>query len=347
MIDVVVIGGGPSGLISAILAAQAGLKAVVIEAKPDTIDKACGEGLMPGAVAALQKMGVEVKTHHPFVGIRYIDGSKSAEGRFKKAPGWGVRRLELHDALRERAQSLDVEIRHMRAGKITEHEDSVEVCGIRARYCLAADGLRSKIRKQLNLEAPSKYAPRFGIRRHYRQAPWSDYVEVYWSEGAEAYVTPVGPDQIGVAILFNRAKKITDKGPYDVLIEQFPTLKERLTGQFSSNVRGAGPFEQRLTKRVKGRIMLVGDAAGYLDPITGEGIRLGLSSAKAAIACILANRPQDYEKKWRRLSRRYWLLTAGLLQIRRIRLLRKLIVPALRRIPFLFSIAVNALAHED
>ena len=289
MIDVVVVGGGPTGLISSILAAQSGLKTGVIEAKPDTIDKACGEGLMPGAVAALQKMGVVLKVHHPFVGIRYIDGQKAAEGRFKHKPGWGVRRLELHQALKQRAIDCGVEIKHLRAGQIIEHDDSVEVCGIKARYCLAADGLRSKIRKQLNLEAPAKYQDS-ASGDIIAKPLWSNYSRST-SEGAEAYVTPVGPDQIGVAILFNRAKKISEKGPYEVLLDQFPTLKSKLTGPFSSGVRGAGPFEQRLTKRVKGRILLVGDAAGYLDPITGEGIHWGCrQKSRGVVHCCQQTR---------------------------------------------------------
>ena len=107
----------------------------------------------------------------------------------------------------------------------------------------------------------------------------------------------------------------------------------------------SGPFERRTSTPVSNRILLVGDSAGYLDPLTGEGIRMGLDSAQAALTCILHDQPHRYHKEWKRVTRRYWWMTGGLLSLREIPILRKLMVPTLKRSPWLFGHIVSALAE--
>jgi flavin-dependent dehydrogenase len=347
--DVLIVGGGPAGLACAIRAAMAGLSPVIIESTPGTIDKACGEGLMPGAIRSLDEMGVRPMASHLFEGIRYISGERVAEGRFPKGPGRGVRRLALHDALRERAEELGVTWHHARAGEIQQDDTSVEVAGLRGRWLVAADGLNSGIRRQLGLERPARRSrPRLGLRQHYAVRPWSPHVEVYWSDDAEAYVTPVDDELVGVAVLFSGAPLPPGRGAqsrYNTLLERFPTLKARLT-QPASILRGSGPFERRTSQRTAGRVLLIGDAAGYLDPLTGEGVRLGFATAKAAIARIQQDRPQAYERDWRQITRRYWWMTGGLLWLRDQPRLRPLMLPALQASPWMFSQIVGALADD-
>lgn len=349
MQDILIAGGGPAGLSAAIYAAQSGLQATIIEPRPGTIDKACGEGLMPGAVASLHALGVRPERSHPFRGIRYVDGRRAASGDFPQGPGQGVRRTVLHDALRRRAEAVGVSWREGRVGEIVQHDDHVCAAGLKGRWLLAADGLHSTIRKKLDLNRPARRAPRMGLRRHFAMKPWSPYVEVYWSDVAEAYVTPVAADLVGVAILFPGDPLPPGKGTHQrfhQLLDRFPTLKERLVGQPVTAVRGSGPFERRVAKRVAGRVLLVGDAAGYLDPLTGEGIRLGLASARAAIAAVKAERPEQYERAWRGLTRRYWWMTSGLLWLRDRPPLRRLMVPFLRTFPMAFSQIIGTLAEE-
>ena len=201
MHDLLIAGGGPTGLGAAIMAAQAGLQTTVFEPNEGVIDKACGEGLMPGAVAFLETLGVRPATAHPCGGALHRV-RRAAQGKFPTGPGLGVRRTVLHQALFERAKALGVSFRRERAGTIDQDESMVRVNGLEARYLFAADGLYSSIRKQLGVAQPARYSPRYGLRRHYQQAPWSDFVEVYWTDDAEAYVTPVAPNLIGVAVLF-------------------------------------------------------------------------------------------------------------------------------------------------
>lgn len=351
MHDVLIVGGGPAGLASAIHAAQAGRDAVIIEPAPGTIDKACGEGLMPGAIRSLERMGARPRASHVFEGIRYISGARVAEGRFPQGPGLGVRRLALHDALRARAEALGVTWHRERARSITQHGDHVEAAGLKGRWLIAADGLNSSVRKQLGLvRPPRRKRPRLGLRQHFAVRPWSPFVEVYWSEDAEAYVTPVDDELVGVAVLFSGAPLPEGRGAqdrYTRILQRFPALYERLRRQQpASTLRGSGPFERRVARRVDGRILLVGDAAGYLDPLTGEGIRLGFATAEAAVGRIVSEQVPAYEADWLRITRRYRWMTGGLLWLRDQPPLRGLMLPFLQAFPWAFSQIVGALADD-
>ena len=386
MIDVLVVGGGPVGLAAAIACTQAGLTVTVAEPRGAPIDKACGEGVMPAAVRRLAALGV-TPDGHPLRGIRYLDDRHRADARFRHGDGLGVRRTVLHAALASRAAALGVSVLPARVTSFEQRYSHVCAAGVEARYLVAADGLHSTIRRCLerdgaaagSLSAPSRVgtlpshggtlpshgrtlpsrggaAPRYGLRRHYRIAPWTDLVEVHWAAHAEAYVTPVGEDLIGVALLLANGgtngdrphgdQHSTERGGFDSRLSAFPALAERLTGApAASEVRGAGPMRQDVRRRVHGRVLLVGDASGYLDALTGEGIGVGLAQAEALAACLAADRPADYERAWRRVSSPAWRLTAGLLWSRNQPLLGTRLVPAAQHIPGLFSILVNHAAQ--
>ncbi|MGW2564217.1 NAD(P)/FAD-dependent oxidoreductase [Streptomyces sp. NPDC001514] len=341
MIDLLVAGGGPAGLATAIHGALSGLEVVVAEPRPTPVDKACGEGLMPGAVRALGKLGVTV-AGRPFQGIRYVDGltGRTAEARFRAGHGLGVRRTGLHTALAERAAELGVRIVPRRLGPVHQDGRGVTAGGLTARYLVAADGLHSPTRRALGLSAPPapRRPARYGLRRHYTVEPWSDMVEVHWSARSEAYVTPLAPDLVGIAVL------TADRVPFEAQLARFPLLAARLAAAPGTPVRGAGPLRQRVRSRVAGRVLLVGDAAGYTDALTGEGLTLALTAAEELVRCVRAGHPEAYEHAWRRLSRSYRLLTGSLLWVRERPLLASRIVPLASRLPRVFREGVNLLA---
>ncbi len=337
MIDLLVAGGGPAGLATALHAAQAGLEVVVVERRHGALDKACGEGLMPHTVRQLERIGVEPQGK-PFHGIRYLDGVRHVNAPFRSGTGRGVRRTALHAALLDATTAAGVPIVHAEVGDIVQDETSVRAGDLCARYLAAADGLHSPIRRSLGLEAPTSGPRRWGIRRHIQIAPWSDYVEVYWARGAEAYVTPVADDCVGIAVLTSQ------RGGFDTHLEEFPILEDKVHGLPHGPDRAAGPLRQKVRSRTGGRVLLVGDAAGYVDALTGEGLGLAFAAAELAVGCIVADRPADYDRHWRRMSRRYRLLTAAILRASAHTPVRTRIVPVATALPNVFARLVNQLA---
>jgi flavin-dependent dehydrogenase len=305
--DVLVAGAGPAGLASALALTQRGLRVLVIERRSAPLDKACGEGIMPLGVRALAALGVDTQAlgAAPFRGVRFLDGERELTGAFSSGCGLGVRRTALSAALLARAQQTGVRLqlgcalhswREERDGVVAE----TSAGRARVRTLVGADGLASRVRVVSGLALPPARVRRFGVRRHFRAAPWSDCVEVLWGEAAQAFVTPVAPDEVGIALLWSG-----DGGSFDDLLGRFPTLAARLAGADAvSEARGAGPFWQGARARHAGRVALVGDAAGYTDAVTGEGITLALRSALALAETLAAAAPLErYERAWRRLTR--------------------------------------------
>lgn len=339
MIDVLVAGGGPVGLATAIRAAEAGLAVTLVEPRSGPIDKACGEGVMPDALARLQSMGVD-PPGVDFHGIRYVAGDREAIARFSSGPGRGVRRITLHAALLERALDMGVNVVEGRVDGVDQTPEWVEAAGLRARYLVGADGLHSGVRRALGLQDLGRGRPRYGIRQHFCVEPWSDLVEVHWLPDTEVYVTPVSDRVVGVAVLGAAPLSLTSS------IAALPFLAERLGGADpASESRGAGPLRQRVRRRTSGRALLVGDAAGYVDALTGEGLRVGFAEADAAVGAIVRDDPESYEAQWRRITRSYRRLTNGLLWVSQRPSLRPLIVPAAQRVPGVFGRIVDTLAR--
>lgn len=339
---VAIVGGGPVGLATAIGARLAGLEPVVFEPRVGPIDKACGEGLMPGAVAELQRLGVD-PPGHALNGIRYRDARRSVDHRYARgAVGRGVRRLTLHQALLDRAAELRIPIVAEKVDGVDQATDHVRVAGRTVRWLVGADGLHSSVREASGLTGAQQRAGdrrRFGLRRHYRVAPWIDLVEVTYLNDVELYVTPVDEETVGVAVLGRRPLDL------DAAIARVPDLAVRLDGALpASELRGAGALRQRSRARVRGRVALVGDASGYVDALTGEGIRVGLAQARVLVDQLAAGSLDGYDRAWARSTRDFRVLTAGLLAAANSPA-RGLIVPAAAALPRVFGSVVERLAR--
>lgn len=342
MIDVVVVGGGPVGLAAAIEARLAGLDVAVIEPRTGPIDKACGEGLMPGAVPLLDRLGVH-PAGHPLLGVGYY-ASARVEHLFSNGGGLGVRRPVLHAELAARAVELGADLIVGRADAIEQHDDhvtvTVGVSRIDCRWLLGCDGLHSTVARLAGLARPTRSGGRrYGIRQHYAVRPWSSLIEVHYGASAELYVTPVAEAVVGVAMLAPQGTS------YDAALAGVPDVAERLAGvSAASERRGAGPFRQRTRARTAGRVLLVGDASGYVDALTGEGLRLGFAQASAAVASVVAGEPARYEGEWRRITRDFRVLTTGLVAWAESPA-RGALVPAAARLPRVFGSIVERLAR--
>ncbi len=343
--DVAIVGGGPAGLATAIHARLAGLGVLVVERDAPPLDRPCGEGLMPDGAERLDAMGVRLAPgeQRPFAGIRYVDGGLVAEGHFPGRGGRGVRRPALHRAMAERAEELGARLRWRT--EVTAVQDGVVVTPterIRASWVVAADGRGSRVRRWAGLDGAPPAVRRFGVRRHYRTAPWSDLVEVHWGDGCEAYVTPVAPDMVGVAMLWQGQAA----GGFDELLARVPSLVPRLEGARAvTRDAGAGPFGGRARTVARGRLLLVGDAGGSFDPITGEGVTLGFHQAAAAVAAMVAGGPERYRAEWSRLRRAPGRLNRLVLLLAGHPRLRRRVIRALADDPVLFSRFLTVRRH--
>ena len=295
--DIFIVGGGPAGLAAAILARAKGFRVVVADHAQPPIDKACGEGLMPDTVAALETLGISFAAEEvaPFQGIRFLENSThtSVEAAFPGRCGLAVRRTVLHAKLAQRAADVGATLAWgARVTVLGPRKFACDGLPIETRWIIGADGEGSQIRKWAMPE-PARYEQtRFGSRQHFQVRPWTDFVEVHWGRSCQIVVTPSGSAEVGVAV--------TSRHPH-VTIEnallEFPELAQRLAGaRTSSWERGTACALRRLNAVHCGCIALVGDASGSVDPLTGEGLGLAFRQADALTDAMRVHRLKDYER---------------------------------------------------
>jgi menaquinone-9 beta-reductase len=334
--DVFIVGGGPAGLSAAIAARKKGFEVTVADGGNPPIEKACGEGLMPDTVRALRQLGVEINRADgfQFSGIRFLDGAAQVDACFPHGAGVGVRRPILHRKLIHAAEVLGVNL--LWNTPVT----GISAKGVRAgdrfinsRCIVGADGFSSLVAKWSGLDAASRSTHRFARQRHYHVAPWSEFVEIYWGKDSQAYVTPVGNHEVCVVVMCH-----DPRARMESLLEEHPALAARLSvGQVSSTEKGAVTAMHRLRHVTRGNVVLIGDASGGVDAITGEGLRLGFEQAFALADAMCADNLQLYERKHRRLSRRPEWMGRLMLLLDGRQELRRRTMSAFSKNPELFS----------
>lgn len=294
---------------AAIHGALAGLRVLVFDNAGIDFDKPCGEGLMPLALKRLGMLGVIIPESYPLTGIHYLLPGKGEMKRIEATfveghCGIGVRRKVLRRAMWERALALGVEIQEETVRSVMNLNHGIRVNERTSDYLVVAEGLHSQTTRKLNLLRPRSKKNRFGVRQHFQVRPWSNFVEVWWGDFFEIYVTPVAPEVINIALLSERPISLKQA------LDAFPILKEKLaTVSTLDKIAGAGPLLHRTSKKRQGRILLAGDAAGFIDAMTGEGNTLALGSGMAASQAILDKRLWMYNLRWWHIVWRYWVLT--------------------------------------
>jgi len=250
---------------------------------------------MPDSLAALDELGVPVREApgtHPFRGIRFLGDRAQVEASFPGGEGIGIRRTVLHRLLVERAAAAGVS---MLWGT---HIDRVDQ--IRARWIIGADGQQSRVRRWAGLEACTRDSRRYSFRRHYSVAPWTDCMEIYWGRDSQMYVTPVGPEEVCVALISRDPHlRMGDAAP------RFPRLMARLAGARPTSKGCGGVSASRRLRRVcRGNVALIGDASGSVDAITGEGLCLSFRQAIKLAQSLEAEDLAAYQEWHRRAIRR-------------------------------------------
>lgn len=343
--DVLVIGGGPAGLAAAIALRTKGFSVTVADGAKPPIDKACGEGLLPGTLAALRELGIPTQTGDGqiFRRIRFIDGPILAEAEFIGEGGIGVRRTVLHQKMVERAKECGVELL-WRSAATAIFADGAIVGGktIHAKWIVGADGIYSRVRGWSGLEAGVHREVRFAQRRHYRALLFIDGMEVYWGRKIQAYVTPLAQDETCVVVISRDPSLDFEKA-----LEEFPALISRLrTGELSSVKRGAVTATCRLDRVYHGNVVLVGDASGSVDAITGEGLGLSFRQALALADALETGELEEYQAAHSRLARRPQMMARLLLLLDSFTPLRKRVLHGLASDPALFQRLLTAHARE-
>jgi flavin-dependent dehydrogenase len=310
--DALIVGGGPGGLAAAIALRQKGLDVVVAEALRPPIDKACGEGLMPDARGDLAALGIPPPPGAPFDGIAFVAGRRIATAHFERGSGIGVRRLQLHRLLVERCQELGVRLVWGASVHIAANQPLTlngESCVY--RYAVGADGQSSRMRVAMGLGQGKIFSRRFGARRHYRVKPWSRMVEVHWGDLGQAYITPVGEEEICVATV----ARCSSAG-LEAVLAGLPELRQRLAGALVlSTMRGALTTTRKLRRVTAGNLALTGDASGSADAVTGEGIGLSLRQALLLAEAVAADNLEIYETGHPRIQRMPHLMSRVMLRM--------------------------------
>jgi flavin-dependent dehydrogenase len=334
--DVFVIGGGPAGLAAAIAARQKGFQVLVADGAAPPIEKACGEGLLPDSLSALQKLGVSISASDGYRvrGIRFLDGDSIVEADFPSGQGIGLRRISLHRRMVEKASELGVSflwktpVTGLNAEGVALGDEQV-----RAKWIIGADGSHSRIRRWSGLDVATQQKWRFAVRQHYRVKPWSDWTEVYWGPQVQAYVTPVGREEVCVALISaNRGMKFIEA------LRGFPKLASRLNcAVASSSVRGGVTATYSLKSVHRNNVAVIGDASGSVDAITGEGLSLSFRQAQALAEALEAGNLALYQNAHRGLHQRPALMAKLMLNLAHRPGLRKRTMHALQAAPQIFT----------
>lgn len=335
--DVCVIGGGPAGLAAAIVARQSGFSVVVVDGLRPPIDKACGEGLLPETQEALAELGISVSSEDgcKFRGIRFVEEGAQLTAEFAEGQGIGIRRTLLHQKLVEAAEASGVQlhwqttVQGMAANVVRTSRGEIA-----AGWIIGADGSSSRVREWSGLETGTRSSRRHAARRHYRVKPWSPYAEVHWGKRTQAYVTPIGKEEVCVVVMAERP----EDADFEKVLDELPELRERMwRAELTSRERGAITAMHTLERVTCGNVALVGDASGGVDAITGEGLRLAFRQSLALAQAIVCNDLSGYERAHRELARRPLRMGKLMLLMGRNEGLRRRSFAALAAKPQLFG----------
>ena len=335
--DVFVVGGGPAGLVAAMAARKKGFAVKLADGAAPPIDKPCGEGLMPETQAALRELGITAdgSEGYEFRGIQFIQRGKRVAADFPEGKGMGLRRPLLHAMLVAKAEESGVRLLWKApVSAITPGGVHLKSGFVQTRWIVGADGGGSRVRRWSGLEATALRTQRYATRRHYRVRPWSEYMEMHWGPGAQAYVTPIGKEEVCIVVM----AESPDQADFAKVLEEFPELHERLCrAELASRERGAITAMHRLKRVTRGNVALVGDASGGVDAITGEGLRLAFRQSLALAEALKRDDLSGYERAHRELARRPMRMGKLMLLLGRNEGLRQRSFAALASNPLLFE----------
>lgn len=319
--DLVVIGGGPGGAAIASLAAGSGIRTLVLEKDRFPRDKVCGEFVSAEGCAVLDRLGVLrdvlARGARPMRACLLADAKgRSVEAPLPDLPGagrtaYGISRAVLDEVLLRRAEGRGAIVREgttavepvLDAGRVTgitirpaDDADRIETIG--ATLVLAADGRRSMLQRALrpSIGDPAATSRRswFGFKAHFpdRTAGLDGRIELYVFDGGYAGLGPIEDGKLDLALIARvDALRASGKDPQRLFEERMlrnPLLAARLRGEPPcSPWKSIGPLRFNVRTPAAQGAMFLGDAAGTIDPFSGEGISNALKGAELALPFVI------------------------------------------------------------
>ncbi len=316
--DLLVIGAGPAGAGLAAAAAQRGMRVLLIEAARHPRPKACAEYASPRIAEELARLGLAAESWQsaavPLQGMRLLAHGVVTDLRYADARGprsaWGLDRRRFDAVLAAYAAASGARLMEETrlvsllrdGGRDGGRVVGAELLGhagttrVRAEWTVGADGARSLAARLLGVERPLRFPRRLGLIAHYSGVDGltqSGEMHV----GRNGYIglapTPGGELNVGMALPMARGRAALR---WDDAIAALPAVARRLAGaRRLTPIRGAAPIGHRVSSVAGAGWLLIGDAAGFIDPFTGEGIFRALRSARAAADALSSADPaQDY-----------------------------------------------------
>jgi len=331
--DVVVAGAGPAGSAAAAHLARAGARVLLLERSCHPRPKACAEYASPRIVEELARLGMPPSSWAddavPLTGMHLHAGARAVPIGYADAAGprvaWGVDRRGFDARLAAHAAATGAELRERSAVTAVEMAGG-RVSGVRVRalsrgveemipasWLVGADGARSTVARLVGAERRVRFPRRLGLVAHYAAVDaLVDHGEMH--VGRDWYVglapTPRGELNVGMALPLDDGNGAAELR-FAAAIDRLPAVAARLRGSRRlSPIRGAAPIGHRVSSVAGAGWLLVGDAAGFVDPFTGEGIHRALRSARAAAQAIADG--GDVAAAYRRERRRAFAAKSAL-----------------------------------
>jgi geranylgeranyl reductase family protein len=305
--EAIVVGGGPGGSTIAAALAQAGHRVLLLDKASFPRHKACSEYVNPGGAAILRELGVEREVlaagaHRMEAMLVHAPGGRRFLANFDRAePGQaalGLSRYRLDNLLLERAKSAGVDVRERahvrsvlrdgeRAAGVAATIDGVPET-IRSPLVIGADGRNSIVVRDLGLGVPIRWPNKTGLVAHYRGVTGLDrWGEMHVASGRYAGLAPLEDGLTNVAVVANTSAVEGRDGSIDQFftdaLKSLPMVAEKLAGaERVGGIRGVGSMAHRARRVAGDGYLLVGDAASFLDPFTGEGIYEAMRAAQLA-----------------------------------------------------------------